>query len=124
MEHEDVMAALMGNLMNARNNAHMWHWKVKSFSLHMALGELYDGLSDVMDSLMEIYMGHYGTEAHVPLSDANPFSEQDPVVFVRQLHSMLEDFHDKIPQDGFIVNKFEELQAMVSQVKYKVENLH
>lgn len=118
------MAALIGNLLKAQNTATMWHWKVKSFSMHMALGELYDGLSTMMDSLMEIYMGHYGTDAHVPLSEPNPFSEQDPVEFVRQLHTMLEHFHDTIPQEGFLVNKFEELQAMVSQVKYKMENLH
>ena len=118
-----VMAGLMGNLMKARNVAHMWHWKVKSFSLHLALGELYDGINEMMDDLMEMYMGKYGTEAHVPMSDPNPFSEQDPLEFVRQLCSYLSDMESSIPQDGFIVNKYQEIQAMVSTVKYKMENL-
>ncbi len=124
MSHDDVMANLMGNLMKARNVAHMWHWKVKSFALHMALGELYDGLSDMMDDLMEMYMGKYGTEAHVPMSDPNAFSEQDPLEFVRQLDSFLASQEQRIPQDGFIVNKYQEIQAMVSKIKYKMENLH
>lgn len=122
-ETNGAMANLVGVLLKARNVAHMWHWKVKSFSLHLALGELYDGLSEITDDLMEMYMGRYGTDAHVELGDPNPFSEQDPTEFVRQLDSFLADQEQLIPQDGFIVNKFQELQGMVSQIKYKVENL-
>lgn len=120
---DDVMANLMGQLMKARSVAHMWHWKVKSFALHMALGELYEGLTDMMDQLMEMYMGKYGTEAHVPMSDPNAFSEQDPLEFIRQLDDFLASQESRIPQDGFLVNKYQELQGMVSTVKYKMENL-
>jgi DNA-binding ferritin-like protein len=121
------MKNLITQLLIARNVAHMWHWKVKSFAQHLALGELYDGLSEMSDALMEMYMGRYGTEGpdtHIELSQPNSFSEQDPVEFVRQLDSFLEGQHDQIVQDKFIVNKFEELQGMVSTIKYKLENLH
>jgi hypothetical protein len=117
------MDVVLGNLLIARNVAHMWHWKVRSLSLHLALGELYDGLGDFLDELAEIYMGKYGTDGHIPLSDPNPFSEEDVGEFIRQLTAYLEFAHEIIPQDGFIVNKFEELQAAVSKIKYKVENL-
>lgn len=120
---DDVMANLMGNLLKAQNVARMWHWKVKSFAMHMALGELYDGLSEIMDDLMEMYMGRYGTEAHIPMSEPNPFSERDPLEFIRQLDSFLDDQEQRIAQDGFIVNTFQELQGMVSKIKYKLENL-
>ncbi len=120
---DHAMAELAGHLLKAQNVAKMWHWKVKSFALHLALGELYDQLNSLTDELMEIYMGKYGTEAHVPLSDPNPFSEQDPIAFISQLHLYLEKQHDQIVQDGFIVNKFEELQAAVARIKYKMENL-
>lgn len=123
-QHDEVMANLMGKLMQARNVAHMWHWKVKSFSMHMALGELYEGLNGFMDELMEMYMGRYGTEAHVELGEPNAFSEVDPLEFAREIDSFLEMNHSLIPQDGFIVNKFEELQALVSTIIYKLENLH
>lgn len=120
---EGPMENLLSMLLLARTVAHMWHWKVKSFSLHMSLGELYEELGEMMDELAEIYMGTYGAGGHVDIYRPNGFSEQDPVEFVNQLHAFLHDVHDKIPQDGFLVNKFEELQAMVSKIKYKVENL-
>lgn len=121
---DTMMANLMGNLTHAQNTARMWHWKVKSFSLHMALGELYEGLSDMMDDLMEMYMGRYGTDAHIPMSDPNPFSEQDPLEFIRQLDAFLDSEERRLPQEGFIVNKYQELQGMVSKIKYKMDNLH
>jgi DNA-binding ferritin-like protein len=110
-------------LLMAQRTSLMWHWKVKSFSMHLALGELYEKLTEMMDDLAEMYMGKYGTEDHVELSRPSPFSEQDPIEFIRQLHSALEQLESTIPQDGFIVNKYQEIQAMVSTVKYKLENL-
>jgi len=122
-ETHGSMAHLVGNLLKARDTAQMWHWKVKSFSMHMALGELYDELLSLTDELFEMYMGRYGTDAHIKLSDPNPFSEQDPLEFISQLDSYLELQHDIIPQDKFLVNKFEEIQGSVSRVKYKLMNL-
>jgi DNA-binding ferritin-like protein len=107
----------------AQRVAQMWHWKVKSFALHLALGELYDKLNEFADELAELYMGKYGTEFHIPLSDPNAFSEQDPLEFILQLHTTLEHLADSFPQDGFLVNKYQELQGDVSRIKYKMENL-
>jgi DNA-binding ferritin-like protein len=71
------MKDLVSKLLMARNVAHMWHWKVKSFSMHLALGELYENLLSLTDELMEMYMGKYGTDAHVIIDPVNTFSEQD-----------------------------------------------
>lgn len=123
MNTDEIMANLIGQLLKATNVAKMWHWKVKSFAQHLALGELYDGLNTLTDELMEMYMGRFGTEAHVPLSEPNAFSEQDPIEFIRQLDDFLTSQEQRLPQVGFIVNKYQELQAMVSTIKYKLENL-
>lgn len=122
--HDDIMATLVGHLLKARDTAHMWHWKTRSFAQHLALGELYDGLLTLTDELMEMYMGTYGTDAHVPLSEPNPFSEQTVLEFIQQLEGYLSHQHDEIPQDKFLVSKFEELQMLVARTKYKLENLH
>lgn len=121
--NDDVMANLVGVLLKATDVAKMWHWKVRSFAMHLALGELYDGLTTKTDELMEAYMGKYGTESHIPLSDPNAFSEQDPIEFIQQLCSFLEVQEGLIPQDGFIVNMFQEIQQLAYTTKYKMENL-
>lgn len=117
------MEELISKLLLARNVAHMWHWKVRSFSLHLALGELYDNILSLTDELMEMYMGAYGTDAHIDIDPVNTFSDQDPIEFIRELHMYLKLAKETIPQDGFLINKYEELQGVVSQTKYKMENL-
>ena len=39
---------------------HVFHWLTTSFAQHKALGELYDGIHDLTDGFMEVYMGKYG----------------------------------------------------------------
>jgi VanZ family protein len=117
----------MGNviriLLMAQRCAHVHHWRVKSFSLHMALGELYDELTEFADELAEMYMGTFGSDINIPQSDPNGFDETDPVLFIGQLHSALKELEHTFPQEGFLVNKYQELQGVVSRIKYKIENL-
>lgn len=116
------MENIIRNLHMAQRCAQVHHWKTKSFAQHLALGELYDLLSTMVDSLAEIYMGAYG-DMQISQSDPNHFSEQDPLEFIRQLFQVLKELEPSIPQDGFLVNKYQELQASVAQIKYKLENL-
>jgi hypothetical protein len=122
-ETHGPMATLISHLLKARNTAHMWHWRVKSFSMHMALGELYEEMLDLTDELFEMYMGMYGTDAHVELGGENGFSEGDPIDFIQQLSVLLKVFEKQIPQDGTLVGKYQELQGLVARTKYKMVNL-
>lgn len=117
------MENILRILQMAQRVSQMWHWKVKSFALHLAFGELYEKLGSFADDLAEMYMGKYGVEGHIPMSDPNAFSEQDPIEFIRQLCDSLEQLSGSFPQDGFLVNKYQELQGDLSRLKYKIENL-
>lgn len=117
------MNNIISMLLKARDVAHVHHWKVKSFSLHIALGELYEALQSMTDDLAEMYFGRFGTEGDIDLGPPLDFDLKDPVMFVRQLDSILDQSKSAIPQEGFLINKFEELQGMVSKIKYKVQNL-
>lgn len=116
------MEHLLGMLLDAVKAAHVMHWKTKSFSKHMALGELYEGLQDLADKIAEQYFGKYGNEINVPAGEVvfNTSSELD---FLNDLCSKLDDAKLRIPQDGWLVNSFEELQGEVQKVRYKIANL-
>ena len=47
-------------LLHAVTNTHILHWQTRSFSNHMALGEFYDSLQDLVDTYVESYQGKYG----------------------------------------------------------------
>lgn len=46
-------------LLKARSVSHVAHWATDSFSKHMALGEFYDSISDLVDGFVEQYQGYY-----------------------------------------------------------------
>ena len=46
-------------LLQARSIAHVEHWATDSFSKHMALGDFYDEIADLMDGFVEQYQGDY-----------------------------------------------------------------
>lgn len=116
------MNNVLRNLLMAQRCAHVHHWQVKSLSMHLTLGELYEKLSDFADELAEIYMGETGETVSPDQSTVNHFSEQDALVFITQLHAILETLKIDI-HEGALMSKYEELQVMVTRVKYKMENL-
>lgn len=89
------MNNVLRNLLMAQRCAHVHHWQVKSLSMHLALGELYEKLSDFADELAEIYMGETGETVSPDQSAANHFSEQDALVFITQLHGYFRNTQDR-----------------------------
>jgi DNA-binding ferritin-like protein len=117
------MENLLALLLQARNVAHVHHWKTKSFAQHMALGELYELLSEMADSLAEMAIGAHGDFGAVPHDEPTGWDKNSPLSFIQQLSKNLEALKTTIPQEEWYINKYEELQAAVAQIKYKLENL-
>jgi hypothetical protein len=51
---------LMVALMQMQNQFRVLHWQTKKYSRHKAYGKIYDALDDLIDSMIEVYMGKYG----------------------------------------------------------------
>ena len=52
-----MIEELVEKVFAARNEAHVAHWATKSFAEHMALGEFYDNIIDLIDRLIEATKG-------------------------------------------------------------------
>lgn len=121
------MENLLALLLQARNVAHVHHWKVKSFSKHVALGELYELLTLFTDQLAEMHMGELGDNdqlGDIVYNSPIGYDTTNATEFVTQLHTNLESLKPTLPQKDWLINKYEELQAEVARVKYKVDNLN
>jgi hypothetical protein len=62
------MEELIARIFKTRNQAHLAHWKTKSYAEHQALGSFYDELIDLLDKLVEACQGSKGIIGHVDLS--------------------------------------------------------
>ena len=64
-----MIEQLIARAFASRNCAHLTHWKTRSLAEHLATGEFYDEVIDIVDNLVECYQGNFGLIKDVPLSN-------------------------------------------------------
>ena len=57
---DDIGSELLSCLFNKRTQFHIWHLQTESFAQHKLFQELYEGVLDLADSILEQYQGKYG----------------------------------------------------------------
>jgi DNA-binding ferritin-like protein len=55
-----MIEGLVSKVFAARNAAHLEHWATGFYAQHVALGDFYDGVIDLIDKLVEAYQGNFG----------------------------------------------------------------
>jgi len=99
------------------------HLKAKgpgSYAQHVALGELYDALTDMADDITETIQGYKGIlTLSIPAT-----SYMEPVSYIKgkraTLITMLEKVEEEMPD---VSNKLQDLIGVMSRTLYKLENL-
>ena len=64
-----MIEQLIARAFASRNCAHLTHWKTRSLAEHLATGEFYDEVIDIVDNLVECYQGNFGLIKEVQLSN-------------------------------------------------------
>lgn len=54
------MEKIVLNLIKLQNQLRINHWQTESFAQHKAFGKAYDGLGNLIDSLVEVHQGKHG----------------------------------------------------------------
>jgi len=99
------------------------HLKAKgpgSYAQHVALGELYDALTDMADDITETIQGYKGIlTINIPAT-----SYMEPVSYIKgkraTLIGMIEKVEEEMPD---VSNKLQDLIGVMSRTIYKLENL-
>lgn len=107
-----------------RNAAHLAHWAATgtgSYARHSALGDLYDGVIDSVDSIVECYQGCYGLIGEVkPAVYAKDDIEQKLV----ETANWIAGNREAIARDNEIIeNQLDELGALFAKTVYKLRFL-
>ena len=114
------MNELIQMVFATRNAVHIEHWRTKSFSQHMALGDLYDELIEGIDALVECYQGAFG------LVSPTPKDEKIGDIIVRLEDDLLfiSKNRSKITQGlPALDNILQELEGNYLRAIYKLKNL-
>ena len=120
MAQNEVAAQFVQCLLHAVTNTHILHLQSRSYSEHMALGDFYDGLSDLADSFAEAYQGKYGiiegyTDDYELPGQAIPY--------LMEKNDYIKLLRAGLPQDSELQNIIDEIVALIDSTLYKLINL-
>ena len=120
MDKTADIAKFIGVLMMSRTYAHLAHLKTGSYSAHKALDDLYDGLSDLLDSFAEAAQGEFG-KLDIPY--VNMIGSVDtPSKTVASHLKTLEKLGEGCSK-GYLGGIFDEIVALYRSTLYKLNEL-
>lgn len=113
-----MIEELIDKTFHIRNSSHIAHWKTKSFSEHMALGDYYEDIIEKLDEIIEVSQGTFGIIGKMEEQDEDiSKSINDMVIWLNENRS---DIAKNIPS---LENIVDELTALNMRTLYKLENL-
>ena len=109
-----MTSKLISALLHSRTQAHIFHWRTRSFAAHKALQGYYEGIVALTDDFVEGYQGRYGLISgyrSAPLNQ-NPMNARG--YFVR----LLKVVDSTKVKDSYLQNILDEIRQLVHQTLY------
>ena len=120
---DDMTALLIQELMNASTSFHKLHLQVTgpgSFAQHMALGDLYEALPGLADTIAEGYQGACEMILQFPSKSPIVLSSVDEAVdYMRGISEAVKDLQSVMPHSE-IVNQLDLVKDAINTAKYKL----
>lgn len=107
-----AMSAFVSTLLQSAVTAHLLHLATRSYAEHMALGDYYEAMPGLVDTLAEAYQGKYG------LIDGAP--GMVPVDYLRALKDQVAMMRVDLPGDSELQNLVDEIAAQIDATLYKL----
>ena len=119
------MNEYVGTLMQSRNQTHIYHLQTTSYAKHIALQEYYEGIIDLIDGLVEAYQGKYEIIKDYKMIGTldDMETEEDIVNYIEKIARYCELKREKLPQDNFLTNIYDDIDVLLRSTKYKLSQL-
>jgi hypothetical protein len=110
-----------------RNISHLSHWRTKSYSQHVALGDFYDAVIDNLDSFIEQYQAAFGLinfKEDEKREEGEEKATNNLVPMLQEDVKWINKNRSKLANDvPALENKLDELVSVYLQAIYKLKFL-
>jgi len=105
---------------------HIFHWQTKkkgSLAQHMAFGEYYDGIPDLLDKLVETYQGKHGIITGYKCDGVDQYKgKEESIKYFEDLANMVEKKRKSI-KESWLQNQIDNVCELIYGTLYKLKNL-
>lgn len=114
---KDTVVNFASTMLHSITCVHMLHLNTTSYAAHIALGEYYEGIDDLIDLWIEAYQGKYGLITEYD----NTFESHDNALeYMIMLNEYIADTRPALPQDSELQNIVDEMVALTDRTIYKL----
>lgn len=117
---------MISKLNTSSIQVHIYHWQTKgngSFAQHLAFGDYYDKIPDLLDGLVESYQGKYGVITNFTCDGVEQYKgKEDSIRYFQELVKMVESKRDSV-KDSWIQNQIDNVVELIFSTIYKLKNL-
>ena len=111
--------SIAAKLTHFVDQLHLLHWQTTSYAEHQALGGLYDGIHDLTDNFMEVYMGKYGRNVGNNAASMITYNASDVVETIKTFEAFLVSLSNQVDEsDTDLLNIRDEMLALVHKTQY------
>lgn len=114
---------IVSGILHSRTQIHIYHLQTKSFAVHKALNDYYDGVVGLFDGLVESYQGKHGIiEDYKCDGYDNYTSVNSAIEYLQKLDKTIESSRKSV-KESFIQNQIDTVQELIYSTIYKLKFL-
>ena len=114
---------IVSGILHSRTQIHIYHLQTKSFAVHKALNDYYDGVVDLFDGLVESYQGKHGIiEDYKCDGYDNYTSVNSAIEYLLKLDKTIEGSRKSV-KESYIQNQIDTVQELIYSTIYKLKFL-
>ena len=99
------------------------HLQTSKYSKHMALDEFYKDMPDLVDDLIEAYVGHTGKKVE-DFKNGLKAEDLNALEYLEELHEICQSGYDLLPEDApELKSALDAIKEKIDSVMYKVREL-
>ena len=116
---QNPIGEFVGTLLHSATIAHIMHLQSKSYANHKALGNYYEEIVDLADSVAETWQGcNSEIISNYPNMFGNPIS--DPLDYLKSLRDYVITNRQSISESSNIQNEIDNVMTLLDSTIYKL----
>lgn len=112
---------LFGSLQQSVVTTWRKHLKTSKYSGHMALDEYYKEMPELVDKLIEDWMGHNGQKIDNYKNILEP--QDDPISYLKNLHKLVDDGRELMDSVPELDADLDDIASLIDSTLYKLKEL-
>lgn len=122
-ELNESLGEMMFDLLHSATVTHIMHLQSESFAEHMALGEYYEAIPDLVDALIEAWQGRNQKILRGYGESEESYEGQKPLEYLQALRDEFEMSRSLIGEDSELQNLADAITDQLDSTMYKLRFL-